>query len=118
MMACRPPARRRSGESNRAAGAANWARKEWRLFWRPNMCRWPWRRWWHMNVSSLFPAYLNIPRSELGRDQPVKVNVVGGAACVARAMAEEMLEQIRRAQHQGRGATLIVPVGPVDQFPM
>src|SRR5437879_5668815 len=33
-------------------------------------------------------------------------------------MAEAMLQEFRQAHEQGRSATLIVPVGPVDQFPI
>ncbi len=39
-------------------------------------------------------------------------------AGVADDMARAMLEQIEAARSEGRGATLIVPVGPVDQFPV
>jgi glucosamine-6-phosphate deaminase len=37
---------------------------------------------------------------------------------VAQHMAEAMFAVIAEAQAQGRAATLIVPVGPVDQFPI
>jgi glucosamine-6-phosphate deaminase len=33
-------------------------------------------------------------------------------------MAQAMADCVRRAREAGRGATLIVPVGPVDQFPL
>jgi glucosamine-6-phosphate deaminase len=33
-------------------------------------------------------------------------------------MAEAMLSEIVQAERSGRGATLIIPVGPVDQFPI
>src|ERR1041385_4544397 len=37
---------------------------------------------------------------------------------VGRDMADVMLTEIKAAQHEGRNATFIVPVGPVDQFPI
>src|SRR5688572_5063315 len=67
---------------------------------------------------SLFPDYLSIPAEELGRGQPVRVRLLGDAAALADDMARVMLDCIRKAQATGRGATLIVPVGPVDQFPV
>jgi glucosamine-6-phosphate deaminase len=33
-------------------------------------------------------------------------------------MAQDMADAIRAARQEGRGATLIIPVGPVDQFPI
>ena len=66
----------------------------------------------------MLPAYLSIPAAELGRGQPVKVRVKGDMTSLAEDMAEAMLDEIVRAAKAGRGATLIVPVGPVDQFPI
>src|SRR5438132_10878698 len=37
---------------------------------------------------------------------------------VAQDLAEAMLAELREGERAGRGATLIVPVGPVDQFPI
>lgn len=69
-------------------------------------------------VNATFPAYLRISASELGAGQPVKVRVLGDAASIARDFAETILDEILRAQNAGRAATLIVPVGPVDQLPI
>jgi glucosamine-6-phosphate deaminase len=68
-----------------------------------------------MNV---LPAYLKVTGEELGRGTSVKVRVLGDAASLAQDMAEAMLAEIQSSHSQGRGATLIVPVGPVDQFPL
>lgn len=38
-------------------------------------------------------------------------------ADLGRDLAEAMLGEIQRAQQEGRHATLIVPVGPVDEYP-
>src|SRR5262245_20603395 len=67
---------------------------------------------------SLVPPYLSIPPDRLGHGQPVRVRMVGDAATLAHEMAEQMAACIRDALARGRGATLIVPVGPVDQFPL
>jgi glucosamine-6-phosphate deaminase len=60
------------------------------------------------------PAYLSIPPDRLGDGTPVRVRVLGDQADVARDMARAMLELVE----QNPRATLIVPVGPVDQFPV
>src|SRR4029077_6499969 len=39
-------------------------------------------------------------------------------ASLANAMARAMADCIRQAKQEGRSPTLIVPVGPVDQFPV
>jgi glucosamine-6-phosphate deaminase len=52
----------------------------------------------------------------LGQGQKMKVRVVGDAASVAAHMAGDMSEFLLRGSK--RAATLIVPVGPVDQFPL
>lgn len=64
------------------------------------------------------PGYLDISPAELGRGQPVQVRILGDMASVAEDMARAMLDVIRRRRKDHRGATLIVPVGPVDQYPV
>lgn len=69
-------------------------------------------------MISLFPDYLKVPAAELGQGTPVKVRVLGDMASIARDVAEAMKAEILGAQRAGRAATLIIPVGPVDQFPI
>lgn len=64
------------------------------------------------------PDYLKIAPNELGCGQPVAVNIVSDAAALAEEMAAAIADEIRTAASDGRAATLIVPVGPVDQFPV
>ncbi|MFV1964155.1 MAG: glucosamine-6-phosphate isomerase [Pirellulaceae bacterium] len=64
------------------------------------------------------PDYLSISPDGLGQDTPVNVRVRGTMADIARDMAEAMLSLIQQVRSEGRQATLIVPVGPVDQFPV
>lgn len=64
------------------------------------------------------PEYLSISAEQLGQGTPVKVTIRGDMADIASHMADAMLEVIRQAQAEGRAATMIVPVGPVDQFPI
>jgi glucosamine-6-phosphate deaminase len=64
------------------------------------------------------PEYLRISAANLGKGQPVKVRVLSDAHSLSQDLAEAMLSEIRRGERIGRGATLIVPVGPVDQFPI
>jgi glucosamine-6-phosphate deaminase len=63
---------------------------------------------------SRIPEYLTIPPEALGRGGPVRVRVLGDQASVARDMAAAMFDVFRAKPD----ATLIVPVGPVDQFPI
>jgi len=65
-----------------------------------------------------FPDYLNVPADELGHDTPVRVQTSGQMAETACHMASAMLTEIQQAAEDGRAATLIIPVGPVDQFPV
>ena len=71
-----------------------------------------------LNGPGGMPDYLTVPAAELGCGTPVKIRVLGDMASVGRDMAEAMLGEILDARAAGRGATLIVPVGPVDQFPI
>lgn len=64
------------------------------------------------------PDYLRIGAKELGRGSTVRVRRVADMAAIAADMARLMIEFYRHAQSEGRGLTLIVPVGPVDQFPV
>jgi glucosamine-6-phosphate deaminase len=69
-------------------------------------------------MTALMPQYLDVSPQRLGAGTPVRVRVLGDMASVARDMAEAMLDEIRRVARDGRHATFIVPVGPVDQFPI
>jgi len=62
--------------------------------------------------------YLTIPAAELGRGTAVRVRALGDMASLARDLAEAMKHEIVTARRASRDATLIVPVGPVDQFPL
>lgn len=64
------------------------------------------------------PDYLSVPAARLGVGTPVKVRVLGDQMAVARDMAGAFREEFMRAAAEGRGATLIVPVGPVDHYPI
>lgn len=64
------------------------------------------------------PPYLAVPAAELGRGTPVRVRVLGDLMAVARDMAEAIRDEFLRARTEGHGATLILPVGPVDQYPI
>ena len=67
---------------------------------------------------SAMPAYLDVPREKLGEGTRVKVRVLGDMQSIARDFAEVMLRDIRESAKRQAPATFIVPVGPVDQFPI
>lgn len=66
----------------------------------------------------LMPDYLSVSAAELGKGTPVKVRVKGDMASIAQHLADAVLEEIIQGETTGRGATLILPVGPVDHFPI
>src|SRR4051794_29753251 len=65
------------------------------------------------NKMTPLPAYLDVAPEKLGEGTRVKVRVLGDMASIAHDMAEVMAGEIRSG-----AKTLIVPVGPVDQFPI
>ena len=69
-------------------------------------------------MSAEMPAYLSVNRDQLGESVPVKVRIRGDVQDIADDVARVMVETVMRAEEEGRSATLIVPVGPVDQFPV
>ncbi|MFV0445533.1 MAG: glucosamine-6-phosphate isomerase [Planctomycetaceae bacterium] len=69
-------------------------------------------------MDPLFPEYLSVPAAQLGHGQPVPLAVVPDAATLADVMARDIASIIREVQTAGRQPTLIIPVGPVDQFPV
>src|SRR5438067_1772827 len=66
------------------------------------------------------PEYLRIPANELAQDTPVRVRVGGDQREIAEDFARAIQGAIWEAHESRRTATatLIVPVGPVDQFPI
>lgn len=69
-------------------------------------------------MPTQFPDYLKITREELAKDTTVNLTVVKDMPDVAQHMATAMLQVIEEAKQKGHPATLIVPVGPVDQYPI
>ena len=64
------------------------------------------------------PDYLNVPPEELGEGTPVQVRISGDMQAVARDVAETMMAAVEQSRGAGRSATMIIPVGPVDQYPI
>lgn len=65
-----------------------------------------------------FPDYLDISAANLGQDTPVKVRILGDMMSIAQDFADSLKAAIQTANAAGRGATFIIPVGPVDQYPL
>ena len=64
------------------------------------------------------PDYLNLPASDLGKGTPVKVRILGDMGSLGRDLAQAMFDEILTGEQNGRGVTMLVPVGPVDQWPV
>ncbi|MBW8885150.1 MAG: glucosamine-6-phosphate isomerase, partial [Planctomycetia bacterium] len=71
-----------------------------------------------MTINWQPPDYLSVPGNQLGQGTPVKVHIRGDQQDVAQEMARTILDVIRDCKAARRSATLILPVGPVDQFPI
>lgn len=71
-----------------------------------------------MAVKLSIPEWLSIPLDSLGTGSSVAIEVVADAAALAERMAHDILRVIDDARAAGRSPTLIIPVGPVDQFPV
>jgi len=65
-------------------------------------------------MASRLPEYLSILPEELGRGTPVHVEIVGDMGDVARHFAQALFDEIANKAD----VTLVLPVGPVDQFPL
>ncbi len=66
----------------------------------------------------MFPEYLMVSAADLGKGTPVKVRILGDMASIGRDLAEAVRAEIVAANREGRGATFIIPVGPVEQYPI
>jgi glucosamine-6-phosphate deaminase len=64
------------------------------------------------------PDYLRVTAEELGQGTPVKVRIGGDQQAIAEDFARAILAMIRACAAARKAATLILPVGPVDQFPI
>ena len=65
-------------------------------------------------MSAGLPDYLLRDADDLSQGHGVAISVAADAAALARRMADDMLAVLRSAA----APTLIIPVGPVDQFPV
>ena len=69
------------------------------------------------NFQGIDPV-LTIPRERLGQGTGIDVHVVGDAAAVTAVMARCMADELRKRNTLGEPTRWIVPVGPVDQYPI
>jgi glucosamine-6-phosphate deaminase len=63
-------------------------------------------------------SLMTIPRDELGRGTNVRVRLGGDSDDLARLMADEMAGLIEANNRAGKPTTMIIPVGPVGQYPI
>src|ERR1035438_9636795 len=66
----------------------------------------------------MYPEYLRVAAADLGTPTPVKVRILGDMASIGLDLAEMLKAEIVAANRDGRDATLIIPVGPVEQYPI
>ncbi len=66
----------------------------------------------------MLPPYLKVSPQDLGKGTTVKVHVLGDMMSLGLDLAKALKAEILAANREGRGATLIIPVGPVEQYPL
>jgi glucosamine-6-phosphate deaminase len=66
----------------------------------------------------MLPEYLAVAAEDLGKGTPVKVRVLGDMMSLGTDLAQVLRAEILAANREKRGATLILPVGPVDHYPI
>jgi glucosamine-6-phosphate deaminase len=66
----------------------------------------------------MYPEYLTVTAADLGKGTPVKVRILVDMASIGLDLAAMLKAEIVAANREGRGATLIIPVGPVEQYPI
>jgi glucosamine-6-phosphate deaminase len=64
------------------------------------------------------PDYLSVKAEDLGQGTSVRVRIGGDQQAIAEDFAGAILAVIQECAAEGEAATLILPVGPVDQFPI
>jgi glucosamine-6-phosphate deaminase len=64
------------------------------------------------------PSYLSVPAAELGAGSGVAVRHSGDMQAVARQFADDLFQELVDARRRGGPTVFIVPVGPVDQYPL
>ncbi|MCH9653863.1 MAG: glucosamine-6-phosphate isomerase [Planctomycetes bacterium] len=69
-------------------------------------------------MTTQFPDYLKISGDMLAKETTVNLSIVKDMPEIAQHMATAILQVIEAAKSKGHPATLIVPVGPVDQYPI
>jgi len=69
-------------------------------------------------MTTQFPDYLKISRNMLATGTTVNLSILKDMPAIAEHMARAILQVIETAKSKGNPATLIVPVGPVDQYPI
>lgn len=69
-------------------------------------------------MTTQFPDYLKISRNMLASETSVNLSIVKDMPAIAEHMAKAILQVIETAKSKGHPATLILPVGPVDQYPI
>ena len=62
------------------------------------------------------PDYLGVSAEALGAETSVEVHTVNSVKALAAEMAHDMLRVILEGSKNSRPVTMIIPVGPIDQF--
>ena len=62
--------------------------------------------------------YYSIPREELGKDAKIPLQILTDKEALFRVMADGMTDEIIRNNNAGKRTVMILPVGPIGQYPL
>jgi glucosamine-6-phosphate deaminase len=66
----------------------------------------------------MLPEYLSVPPESLGSGTSVKVRILGDMQSVGQDLALTLKAEIVQGNEEARPVVFIIPVGPVDQYPI
>src|SRR5512146_1442444 len=67
---------------------------------------------------TILPSYLTLPTEELVRASPVRLEIVEDLPTLFLHMARAIADEIQANNRAGSITRLVLPVGPVDQYPI
>lgn len=64
------------------------------------------------------PEYLNIPASELAANSKVRLEILPDLPALYQHFAQAIADEIQENNNKGKPTRLILPVGPIEQYPI
>lgn len=64
------------------------------------------------------PGYLTVPAADLARNSKVRLEILADLPSLYQHFARSIADEIKENNHQGKSTRLILPVGPLGQYPI